>query len=502
MRRALLAVVACGLASCTVNKPIEERTEALYVNLRAGDGSALPGVTEPPLPLPLDEEVEILVDLIARLPNGAKDDGFNGYVRISVEPGVVVSVAGDRANGRNIVLLQGEALAQRVRLRNPRGPTRLWAEDVGYVPVSVDENPACSDGIDNDGDGLIDFPYDPGCAFANDDTETGGTHATGVSRPISFELPRLGDVQGRGARTPYPLEGVEVATTPAVGVDCDATPERCPDLIVTRISSDGFYVTDISDLGGYNHMFAFTFNSPGGLRVCDRITALSGTALEFFGFTELSFPSFSNHPWRFPTATEPGDGECLVPEPTVIAPDDVDSDAVMERLESSLVRVENVMVGAYFGPKPAGNGFAADQSNCDLDGNGIIDFSTGSPEGACANACGVDPQCVEWTGFSARGNYRVVLPNQKSLQINTGSVARTRFDPVAMRGKPIRVLSGTLRNFSGGALNWTIETRCPSDLVCDEPSQVACAEGPKDPVSSTTACVFPRSQDDPNEGSN
>jgi hypothetical protein len=29
----------------------------------------------------------------------------------------------------------------------------------------------CSDGIDNDGDGLIDFPYDPGCADANDDDE-------------------------------------------------------------------------------------------------------------------------------------------------------------------------------------------------------------------------------------------------------------------------------------------------------------------------------------------
>jgi large repetitive protein len=29
----------------------------------------------------------------------------------------------------------------------------------------------CSDGVDNDGDGLIDFPDDPGCADANDDSE-------------------------------------------------------------------------------------------------------------------------------------------------------------------------------------------------------------------------------------------------------------------------------------------------------------------------------------------
>ena len=32
--------------------------------------------------------------------------------------------------------------------------------------------PQCSDGIDNDGDGLIDFPADPGCDDANDNDET------------------------------------------------------------------------------------------------------------------------------------------------------------------------------------------------------------------------------------------------------------------------------------------------------------------------------------------
>lgn len=32
--------------------------------------------------------------------------------------------------------------------------------------------PACSDGIDNDGDGLIDYPADPGCSSASDTDET------------------------------------------------------------------------------------------------------------------------------------------------------------------------------------------------------------------------------------------------------------------------------------------------------------------------------------------
>lgn len=37
----------------------------------------------------------------------------------------------------------------------------------------------CSDGIDNDGDGLIDYPVDPGCSSAIDDDETD------TSQPVS-----------------------------------------------------------------------------------------------------------------------------------------------------------------------------------------------------------------------------------------------------------------------------------------------------------------------------
>jgi hypothetical protein len=34
--------------------------------------------------------------------------------------------------------------------------------------------PECRDGVDNDGDGRIDFPNDPGCSSRNDDSEAGG----------------------------------------------------------------------------------------------------------------------------------------------------------------------------------------------------------------------------------------------------------------------------------------------------------------------------------------
>ncbi len=71
-----------------------------------------------------------------------------------------------------------------------------------------------------------------------------------------------------------------------------------------------------------------------------------------------------------------------------------------------------------------------------------------------------------------------------------------------MRGKKLAFVTGTLRNFSGGSLNWTIETRCPDDLVCDDSSQAACQNGPKAPVGSDTACVSPRTINDPNEATN
>ncbi len=41
-----------------------------------------------------------------------------------------------------------------------------------FNPGSVDPDPQCSDGVDNDFDELTDFPADPGCSSAADDNET------------------------------------------------------------------------------------------------------------------------------------------------------------------------------------------------------------------------------------------------------------------------------------------------------------------------------------------
>jgi large repetitive protein len=41
----------------------------------------------------------------------------------------------------------------------------------GDAPTETCEQPECNDGLDNDDDGLSDFPNDPGCTAANDNTE-------------------------------------------------------------------------------------------------------------------------------------------------------------------------------------------------------------------------------------------------------------------------------------------------------------------------------------------
>jgi hypothetical protein len=112
-------------------------------------------------------------------------------VRLSVEPGAVMRIDGEDALGRNVRMRDGRAKGV-ATVTAIYGPTRLWVEDLGYLPAEPGKQPACANGRndDDDVDVLIDFPADPGCAFADDDTEHGGTFTAGVSMPSSTRSPR------------------------------------------------------------------------------------------------------------------------------------------------------------------------------------------------------------------------------------------------------------------------------------------------------------------------
>ena len=70
---------------------------------------------------------------------------------------------------------------------------------------------ACSDGADNDGDGLIDYPADPGCSSANDDDETDASSPPGEAFFDTFEEGFNWTVYGAGKpwgiRTDKVLDG-------------------------------------------------------------------------------------------------------------------------------------------------------------------------------------------------------------------------------------------------------------------------------------------------------
>jgi hypothetical protein len=268
--------------------------------------------------------------------------------------------------------------------------------------------------------------------------------------------------------------------------------------------------------------------------VCDRLTSLSGTVSEFFGFTEISFPSYEIGLWD---GTRP-QGQCtfhdedqtcapdeycrrgtcqpcMVPEPQVLEAAILNSDSELEKLESGLVRIEQFRIPNKFGPGIAAvtsdappytfdfmpNGVPS--SNCDLNQDGVLNFFD-PREGACSNACALDADCTDWIGFASRGNYKVSRGNSDSCAFGSPAGAQCimantstagNFTPLASRGRSLPWLVGTLRHFSGGSLNWTVETRCEDDLC-------AIADCATTTVPASQACKTPPTEDDNDAATN
>jgi hypothetical protein len=469
---------------------------------------------------PLDLKVNIPISFHATVhavaANGAIDTTFNRYVRISTKPGAIDPLTGADTDGRNVLLKAGESVAVEVKISNAYGPTYVVADDLGYVPKDPlsDPPPKCSNGIDDDGDGTVDFPADPGCAFANDDSEEGGTYAEGVSTPIYFKLPRIADIRGLrcdptlgcsgNGLTPYPREALQVDT----GLRADGS--FAFDTVVTRISASGFYVSDLGDTrgdppgtAGFNSVFAFNFSAPPQMRTCDRIKTYGGTASEFFGFTQMNYPTWTLEEW------DPARRPCLVPEPERLTPTLIQSPTELLKRSASLVRVETApdgsqmaMITPKFGPgdvpktpgglyapsaeirNPDGTIKQAAASNCDFDKNGKITFAAGNPENDCNTACTADPQCTEWSNYVARSTFRITVTdsNGQSAAIQADATSAAQFDPVALKGVPLRHFAGTMSFFSGGA-QYTIEVRCKDDITID----VKAATFPSDRVCKVDA---------------
>jgi hypothetical protein len=474
------AVVPMGI-SCNGSFPQTGAGKRIILTLKSGD----PGSPTNRAPIQFHTGPTFTFDVQMMLQDGNPDDAFDGWVRLSAEPGSILPVQ------RNVHLVGGVARGVPVTVIAAFGDARIWAEDVGYVPTPAGRAapPACANGIDDNGNGTIDFPADPGCFAPDDDDEGAGTLATGTGSLLYFSKPRVGDVRGvgenAGMATPFPHEQVTVDT----GYHAE-TNSYDFSVVVTRIAADGFYITDVEDQNnrGYASVFAYTFSPPTRLAVCDRLRAFAGTASDFFGFTEIGFPTWAV---EFYDPVKPA-RPCLVPEPRVLGIPDLSNLPVLFKYESALVRLQTggtitVHLGRHFGPGNVPlNAMMAyapddDHSNCDLNGSGKVDF--GLPdESACSKACSADPECSEFSNFKGQSQFTLVVTDTATMAVGTiegNASSSPDFNPVNARGQMLGAFTGTLRYFSGGS-QFTIEARCGDDVIADMTKQ---------PISSDKACV-------------
>ncbi len=475
-----LFALALGAGTCTIHRTLFDPNapSSFRVTIVAPD----------PVPAPVPFTLggtDFTVDVEAIGLDGLPLTSWAGFVRLSVEPGDVTVVAGPAGTVQNNVPLVGGAVRSvAVRVRAAFGPTYLWAEDVGFVPGPA-AGAACSNGADDDGDGTVDYPGDFGCYFANDDSETAGTGAAGVWRqasqpdaPVVFETPRLSDVQGRTSVAP--LMGLSHSP-----LEHDSVRIERGTLIVTWVSVDGMYLTDVADPPGFNHLFVYNYSTPESMRACDQVTRIDGIVGEFVGFTELNFPSWRRTRWE----GMPGDGTCRIPAPVELTDSMLADPFTMEAYESGLVHLTNVVVPARLncarydaaGPNcdstcldPPGTG-----SNCDFNCDGAI--ASGTAEATCRTSCGADPTCSEWTQFVTYGQYAVTLAGGANKVFVLSRQTVGGYDPVANPSGSVASVTGVLRQVEFAAPPWIVVPRCPDDFV-----EVGSA------AASDTACIFPR----------
>lgn len=493
-------VLLAMLTGCAVENDVdwEATTTGLVVDLVSVGGLPVPEPGEV-LDLPragARNGVEVVFDA-AVLGAGPElaGPGQDLWVRVSTRPGKLQVLEAAQYAGNDILLAGGEAHGVRVKIWDVFGPVRIWVEDAGFRSRTIADlnRPArCSDGQDNDSDGFIDYPDDSGCLGQTDDSEEAGSGAAGVSEPITFDSPTAAQLQGY-------FEGGDTSTTVAASpYSGEGVTVSKGNLVVTRVTTDGMYVTDTADDGsGFNHLFVFTYNSPTTrpicetdeydstscinqndrpipLRVCDRLTSVGGAVSEFYGFTEVSFPVWNTILW------DPNDGDCEVPAPAALNASDFRGNGTvpMEGHEAGLVMLRDVEAAT-----------AKNIVDCDFNDDGAVDFRDYdtlecSNECLCREDCLDDPLCVEITQYNEYGQWPVRLGGAAGVKVWISSRESVpEFDPFAADApEHYSAIVGTLRNLSFlDPFPWIIEPRCVDDLVRTG-----------EPLPSSEACVNPR----------
>ncbi len=103
--------------------------------------------------------------------------------------------------------------------------------------------PQCDDGADNDGDGLVDYPDDTDCSSANDTSEDNQSNQGGSSGSGSGAAPGIiikPNTSVRFSGYAYPLSQVDVLQDAKLVVSTIAGPDAKFDVVLTNLNEGSF----------------------------------------------------------------------------------------------------------------------------------------------------------------------------------------------------------------------------------------------------------------------
>ncbi len=463
----LFGFLLAGCVTEIVDQTVEVRSYKLSI---VGTPGSCAATSEDPCPYS-EAPMTFHIDIVALRPNGSLATDYSGTVAVSLQP------SGKWADGmEDIYPMPGGRLVHVVRLEagearnipisfySAFGEVQLVAEDLGYEPKVV-SNECLSQGTDCPACWTGGSDLAPGCFAQDDDNPNPGSGATGVSRDLVFAYPRIADLQrvDEFHTEESPLAGFRVRVEgddPALFQDLS----DCVDgqgairqlLVVNAVTTSGFFVTDVCNGGGPVHapedwfsfasIYAFNFHAPENLRTGDCITWLEGGQDDFYGFTELKNPAWSDPYCRPDVAGCPPACENLLPEPVELDAATLSDDFAMEQLESGLVALRNVVIGQH--------------RECDTNGNGQIDFDI-QEENDCKRQCERDPNCWVLESYHEYFQFTVNKEGAEMAVVLRGVVA---FDPLEHEGETVGYVAGVVKDLSFGGPRWILLPRNSDDF--------------------------------------
>jgi hypothetical protein len=272
-----------GLSACQTTGEFE-RPEPSFIQVSLGSNQAAGSLEAP---MPFSSEEQMISVSIETLNKDGDPEPFEGTLQLNVRPGSLT--------GSPYVSISGGVWSGEVGIKNGFGPTRIWFTE--NAPLGSDTDP---------------------------------TYATGVSDPLYFQIPTIGEMNRIDDHESNQLEK-EFAEIRAADRD----------IRVTTVGTNGFWVTDMMDEAGeHNSLFVYTFSKPEDeVQVGRRLSLLTGNNQEYLATTQLSFPTLE-------VTDEPA---LEMPEPTELTSAVCGVTDILEGYESALVTLTEMNIPAGFG---------------------------------------------------------------------------------------------------------------------------------------------------------